>query len=139
MFKIGFMQGRLVKSEKPNFIQSFPWKNWKKEFHLANENKIKILEWTLDYRKFNQNPLIDIKKLSILQKIKNKHNIKINSVTCDFYMQKPYINFQSYKISMAKKLYSSCICLPSSYNLSVKEINFICEEIIIFSKKTNCI
>ena len=112
MFKIGFMQGRLVKSEKPNFIQSFPWKNWKKEFHLANENKIKILEWTLDYRKFNQNPLIDIKKLSILQKIKNKHNIKINSVTCDFYMQKPYIKAKTN--SLKKKIKKNIFALIDS-------------------------
>ena len=61
MYKIGFMQGRLVKSEKPNFIQSFPWKELEKEFYLANKNKIKILEWTLDFEKFDQNPLIDKK------------------------------------------------------------------------------
>ena len=119
MFKIGFMQGRLVKSEKPNFIQSFPWKNWKKEFHLANENKIKILEWTLDYRKFNQNPLIDIKKLSILQKIKNKHNIKINSVTCDFYMQKPYIKAKTN--SLKKKIKKNIFALiDSCHKIKIK-------------------
>ena len=68
-----------------------------------------------------------------------KKKIQVRPIWKLNHMQKPYINFQSYKISMAKKLYNSSICLPSSYNLSVKEINFICEEIIIFSKKTNCI
>ena len=34
-YSIGFMQGRLVPDER-NKIQSFPWKNWKKEFQLAN-------------------------------------------------------------------------------------------------------
>ena len=40
MFKIGFMQGRLVKSEKKNFVQSFPWKNWKKNFVLQKKTKL---------------------------------------------------------------------------------------------------
>ena len=38
MIKLGFMQGRLVPPEQ-NKIQSFPWKNWDKEFKIANEIK----------------------------------------------------------------------------------------------------
>ena len=77
MYKIGFMQGRLVKSE--NLILSNLFlEELEKEFYLANKNKIKILEWTLDFEKFDQNPLID-KKHPTIKKLKN--NIKINSVT----------------------------------------------------------
>ena len=121
MYKIGFMQGRLVKSEKPNFIQSFPWKNWKKEFYLANKNKIKILEWTLDFEKFDQNPLIDKKKHPTIKKLKKKNNIKINSVTCDFYMQKPYTKAKTNILK--KKIKRNLIKLLDSCNkLNIKYV-----------------
>ena len=115
MNKIGFMQGRLVKSEKPKLIQSFPWKNWKKEFYLADKNKIRILEWTIDYEKFNQNPLINIKSLPIIKKLKKKYNININSVTCDFYMQKPYIKAKTKKLK--NNIRNNFISLISSCKL----------------------
>ena len=35
--KIGFMQGRLVPSEKKNSIQYFLNKNWKKEIKIASK------------------------------------------------------------------------------------------------------
>jgi len=105
MIKIGIMQGRLVKSEKKNFIQSFPWKNWKKEFRLAKKNKIKILEWTLDHHKFKKNPLIDISKISLIKRLKKKYKIKIDSVTCDFYMQKPITKAKSPWLK--KKIYNN--------------------------------
>ena len=47
-YNIGFMQGRLspIQGKK---IQSFPWKNWKKEFQIGRKLNFRILEWTLDF------------------------------------------------------------------------------------------
>ena len=78
MHKIGFMQGRLIKSERKNFVQSFPWKNWKQEFYIAKKNKIHLMEWTIDYFKFYQNPLIDERQLNIIKKLKKNNNLKID-------------------------------------------------------------
>ena len=50
------MQGRLLPSIK-NKIQFFPEKNWKKEFTLANQLGLKNMEWTLDYKNLNKNPI----------------------------------------------------------------------------------
>ena len=72
MYKIGFMQGRLIKSEKKNFVQSFPWKNWKKEFYIAKENKIRLMEWTIDYFNFEKNPLINKNQTKLIKKLKKK-------------------------------------------------------------------
>ena len=49
-YNIGFMQGRLspIQGKK---IQSFPWKNWKKEFQIGRKLNFRILEWTLDFKK----------------------------------------------------------------------------------------
>ena len=54
--RFGVMQGRLVNQER-NKIQSFPWKNWKKEFKILKENKFNLLEWTVDSEKFTSNPI----------------------------------------------------------------------------------
>ena len=56
--KIGFMQGRLVKSEKKGAIQYFPSKNWKKELELANKNRIKLIEWTVNIQNIKSHPLL---------------------------------------------------------------------------------
>ena len=46
--KLGVMQGRLVPQESKK-IQSFTWKNWKKEIRICEKNNFKILEWTVDH------------------------------------------------------------------------------------------
>jgi hypothetical protein len=46
--KLGFMQGRLLDSEKKNAIQYFPDKNWTLEFKLAKKINFKIIEWTVN-------------------------------------------------------------------------------------------
>ena len=50
--KIGFMQGRLVDSEKKNSIQYFPDKNWISELRIANRlkftnNQKKEITWLI--------------------------------------------------------------------------------------------
>ena len=77
--KISIMQGRLVPREIKSRIQSFPYKNWRKELNIAKKFNIKIIEWTIDYKKFLSNPLISNPELVKLNLDKNK--LKCNSVT----------------------------------------------------------
>ena len=55
MKRLGFMQGRLVPSENKK-IQSFPWKNWRREFEISNKIGLNLIEWTIDRKNFFQNP-----------------------------------------------------------------------------------
>ena len=127
MKKLGFMQGRLVPDEN-NKIQSFPWKNWKKEFKLAKKLKLKIMEWTIDYKKFSENPINNYKGREIIRKLSKKNNLKINSITCDFFMQYPYFiskNDQTFDklktlIHNASKLKIKFLVLPLVDNGSIK-------------------
>ena len=89
MIKLGFMQGRLVPDEN-NKIQSFPWQNWKKEFQLAKKLNLQVMEWTIDYNKFSENPINNSSGRKIIRKLSKKNYLKINSVTCDFFMEYPY-------------------------------------------------
>ena len=87
--KIGVMQGRLTPMIDKK-IQSFPKKNWAKEFRLAKKLNLKYIEWTLDYKDIFLNPIFvksEIKKISFLKK---KYSIKIISLTGDCFMQKPF-------------------------------------------------
>ena len=94
--KLGVMQGRFVDSEKKNKIQYFPEKNWQLEFKLANHHKINTIEWTVNYQNLNKNPLYNgqLKEIKILKK---KYKINIKSVTCDFFMEKPFFKKNFYK------------------------------------------
>ena len=96
--KYGIMQGRLSPLIR-NKIQAFPEKYWTKEFVDIKKTGLNIIEWTLDYKNLNENPLISLdgqKKIKLLSK---KHSIKVNSVTCDCFMQKPF-----WKIKNKKKI-----------------------------------
>ena len=86
-FSIGIMQGRLVDREIKSRLQSFPWRYWRKEIKLANKNKIKFLEWTLDYNNFDHNPLI--KRPKKVFKYLKQNKVQVKTVTADFFMQKP--------------------------------------------------
>ena len=97
--KLGFMQGRLVNSEKKNVIQYFPNKNWKKEIIKANKHKFRIMEWTINYENIKKNPFyIGSKTLKKTFDFLKENKVKVTSVTCDFIMQKPFFfkkNFQT--------------------------------------------
>ena len=131
MIKLGFMQGRLVPDEN-NKIQSFPWKNWKKEFQIAKKLNLKIMEWTIDYKKFKENPINSYKGREIIKKLSKKNNLKINSITCDFFMQYPYFisrnnqTFDKLKILIdnASKLKIKFLVLPLVDNGSIKNLYY---------------
>ena len=136
MKNLGFMQGRLVPQEK-GIIQSFPWANWKDEFKISRKIGINLMEWTLDYKGFYMNPINNKEGRKLIQYLKKKNDIRIKSITCDFFMQSPYFKKKNIKtfemlkdlIINAKKLNIKFLVLPLVDNgrLKTKKIekNFI--------------
>jgi L-ribulose-5-phosphate 3-epimerase len=94
--KLGFMQGRLVKSENKNSIQYFPAKNWHEELKIAKKIDFKIMEWTINEENINVNPIYN-GDLKNLKKIIKNLKIKIPSITNDYFMQKPFFKKKNYK------------------------------------------
>ena len=84
------MQGRL--SYTNGKIQQFPSKIWGKEFKIANNNKYKLMEWTIDTQTINYNPLMTKRGISRILLLKKKYKIEIVILTCDYVMQKPFWN-----------------------------------------------
>jgi hexulose-6-phosphate isomerase len=140
--KIGFMQGRLVNSEKKNFIQYFPAKNWLSEIKIANKNNFKIMEWTINSENISKNPIYNGDLLCLKKAIK-KYKIKIPSLTCDYFMQEPFfkINKKKYKKQIIDKLKKIII---NGNNIGIKyyvfplvdnsSIKSLAEEIILIEE-----
>ena len=128
LINIGITQGRLVPSEKKNRIQYFPVKNWKKEIMLMAKNRIYKLEWTRNFEKISQNPLFNKNQLDEIINLKKKFQIEIPSVTCDFFMEKPFfknknfftLNHLKKVIENGKKIGIKYFILPLVDNSSIK-------------------
>jgi len=86
--RIGFIQGRLSELVN-NRIQLFPVKSWKAELKEASRNEIRTLEWTIDSETITENPLILPESIPEVVENINYFNIRIPSVTCDYFMEKP--------------------------------------------------
>tara|TARA_B110000971_G_C20012560_1_gene502299 strand:- start:1522 stop:2355 length:834 start_codon:yes stop_codon:yes gene_type:complete len=130
--KLGFMQGRLIPSEKKGRIQYFPEKNWKKEIYLANKNNYKYMEWTMNIENIQKNPIFFEEKLKDLKNLLKKNEIKIYSITCDFFMQRPFFKLKKnmYILNILKRIIKNSqkigikyFIIPLVDESSIKNIN----------------
>ncbi len=90
---IGFMQGRLSPLVNGK-IQAFPRDHWRQEFPLAEQNGLKLMEWTLDYEGLHQNPLMTSEGRAEICKLSAAHGLGIPSLTGDCFMQMPFYKAQ---------------------------------------------
>jgi L-ribulose-5-phosphate 3-epimerase len=96
ILKLGFMQGRLISSEKKNCIQYFPDRGWVRELKIAHKNNFKIMEWTINSENILKNPIYN-GNLSYVKKMIQKYKIEVPSITCDYFMQKPFFKLNEKK------------------------------------------
>jgi hexulose-6-phosphate isomerase len=80
--KIGFMQGRLIKSIDNN-IQCFPKNCWEDEFPIAEKLGFKKIEWIFDSL---DNPILDNQQHMRINSLSRKYHLTINSICADFFM-----------------------------------------------------
>ena len=115
--------------------------------------KIKKKIYNFYKKKFNNNKNYNIAKvpnislnnhwMNILQINSNKKGLKdklvkklikkgiqVRPVWKLNHEQKPFKNFEKYKISKALKLFDKSICLPSGIDINQKKINFILKELM---------
>lgn len=136
------MQGRLVPTEKKGKIQFFPAKNWKKEVSIASKNNLRLMEWTINLENIKKNPIFSSNESTKAKSFLEKKNIKINSVTCDFFMQRPFFKLKNYtkEIDLLKKIIINAqkisikyLIIPLVDNSSIK--NSSQEKILIKNMK----
>ena len=80
--KIGIMQGRLSPPIN-NKIQAFPHNYWKNEFKVAQDLGFELIEWIVDSK---NNPIFDNDGIHEILKLSEKHEVKINSLCGDYFM-----------------------------------------------------
>ncbi len=113
----------------------------KKEINCFYEKKIKNIiglkiyqnpKYALNNYWLNVLKVNGLKYGEKIQDLMNRlisHGIQIRPIWYLNHLQKPFINFQSYKIEKAIRLVSNSICLPSSSGLLDEEINFIISKL----------
>lgn len=83
------MQGRLSDMVDGK-IQAFPWSHWEDEFYIAKQSGIHLMEWTLDFDRICENPLMTDSGRSKIQHLCLENNVSISSLTGDCFMQAPF-------------------------------------------------
>ena len=147
----GIMQGRLSPLIQGK-IQAFPEKYWQNEFKILKKINLNIIEWTLDYKNLYRNPLLTLNGKKKIKFLKKKYSIKIQSITCDCFMHKPFwkikknemvINYLKNIISSSGELNIKFIVIPLVDKGSIKNLKQenkllkICRNFEKYLKKNN--
>ncbi len=103
--KLAITQGRLSPKERGK-IQSFPTKNWQKEFKIASSLGLKNIEWVIDFDTIHSNPIFNEKGFKKIKQLCKKYNISIKTIQCDFILHKPFWKrkYEKYKTIIDKKI-----------------------------------
>tara|TARA_Y100000389_G_scaffold205038_1_gene262299 strand:- start:9608 stop:10447 length:840 start_codon:yes stop_codon:yes gene_type:complete len=103
--KYGVMQGRLVPKVEGRY-QAFPIGMWQREFEVARECGLDLIEFILDFNEANENPLLKEHGLDEIKKVIKSTGVSIQSICADYFMHAPLhskndeIVFKSQKIIM---------------------------------------
>ncbi len=123
--QVGTIQGRLVPKYKNNY-QAHPIDNWKKEFKIAKQLKLNLIEFILDYNDYKINPLLTNAGIQDIKSQQQLYSINVISVCADFFMILPIhsksIQKRNKSLKILKKLITNC------YNLGIKYIVIPCVD-----------
>jgi len=104
--RIGFIQGRLSPLVDQK-IQAFPWEHWKSEFPAAKDLGLRLMEWTLDAERIYENPFL--KASGEVQQLCRENQLRIPSLTGDFFMQEPFFHRdREVRLDTLKAVIRSC-------------------------------
>ncbi len=113
------MQGRLSPIYK-NKIQSFPKYHWSNEFKKIKDLNLNSIEWTLDHSEILKNPINTDKGIKKIIQLKKKYKIRIDSLTGDCFMQKPFWKAKGYERENLIKILK--LVIIKSSKVGVKKI-----------------
>jgi len=75
---------------RDGLIQAFPWTQWQEEFAAAQNLDLRLMEWTLDYDRLYDNPLMREEGRVEIRTLARRHALGIPSLTGDCFMQAPF-------------------------------------------------
>ena len=146
--RIGIMQGRL--SEPVNGkIQAFPFNNWENEFKIASKIGYACIEWVIDSKGIDTNPLFSDSKRKTINTLINEFKITIPAIChdqlMDIALHSKDENTASYAYNILKKTMETCenfgikyIEIPLVGNSSLKtdsDFNNLVKQLTKLDKK----
>jgi L-ribulose-5-phosphate 3-epimerase len=84
------MQGRLSPPIEGK-IQAFPMKTWRKEFRSAKECGFDLIDWIIETRDLEKNPLMNGSGLAEIKRLGEETGVKVGAVCADYFMEYPLI------------------------------------------------
>ena len=87
-YQIGVMQGRLLPKYRGRY-QAHPLGYWEKEFPIAAELGIDLIEFILDFNDFIENPLMNDQGLRTIQALSGQTGVTVRTVCADYFMEAP--------------------------------------------------
>ena len=119
--KIGIMQGRLSEPTN-NQIQSFPQDTWKTEFEKAHQCGFQMLEWIFDDI---SNPLMNNSEIDEIILLSQKHDISINSVCADYFMNEKLFNVSDSELKKNFSVLNNLIIQCDKIGVKIIEIPLV--------------
>ncbi|WP_268544114.1 sugar phosphate isomerase/epimerase family protein [Candidatus Nitrosotenuis cloacae] len=119
--QIGIMSGRLS-PQIDNKIQLFPVDTWEDEFRIASVCGFDSIEWIFDQQK---NPILDEQGLSKMKELSNKFNVQINSICCDYFMEKLLFNVSEFELSLNLEILTKLIESCNKLGIQMLEIPLV--------------
>ena len=113
--------------KQKNKIYNFYKKSFSENCKIYFNNKPKYAKnnnWLMSIQIKNTN----INKEKIMNLL-NKKNIETRSIWLPLHKQKSYLNYQTYKIENAYKIYKKTLCIPSSSNLTLEKAKLVVKNI----------
>ncbi len=115
------MSGRLS-PQIDNKIQLFPVDTWEDEFRIASVCGFDSIEWIFDQQK---NPILDEQGLSKMKELSNKFNVQINSICCDYFMEKLLFNVSEFELSLNLEILTKLIESCNKLGIQMLEIPLV--------------
>jgi len=85
---LGIMQGRLLPKYEGRY-QAHPVGYWQDEFSIAAELELDCIEFILDYKYVESNPLLNPDGRKQIRTISEETGVKVVSVCADYFMEAP--------------------------------------------------
>ena len=116
------MQGRLSKQNE-NKIQSFPVDSWKKEFEIASNCKLEVIEWIFD--ELQPNPILTTDGIIEIKQLMQKNNVRVNSICADYFMTNKLFNQSKLEIEKNIEMLKKIIIQANKLEISMIEIPLV--------------
>tara|TARA_B100000795_G_C22805497_1_gene444583 strand:+ start:683 stop:1507 length:825 start_codon:yes stop_codon:yes gene_type:complete len=122
---IGVMQGRLLPKYK-GLYQAHPKDYWQDEFVIAKDLGLDCIEFILDFKDSNENPLLSSNGIEEILSIVNNSGVSVNSICADYFMEAPLHSKNEIEALQSIEILKSLILNASL--LKVKDIVIPCVE-----------